>query len=139
MNCWRLDTMLTDTPAARLFAALLLIAGYLILSSSTVALAQETGKITGVVVDAEGGETLVGANAVIQDTTLAGGTTLGATTDLDGRFEIKGLAPGTYSVRLSYVGFQAKVVEGVEVSAGETTDLEVSLAPETAEMEEVVV
>ncbi len=93
----------------------------------------QTGTIAGVVVDAETGETLVGANVALR------GTTTGTATDLDGRYRIRDLAPGTYDVVVSFVGFQGKTVTGVEVEGGETTTLDVTLVEATAEMEEVIV
>ncbi|WP_456427857.1 TonB-dependent receptor domain-containing protein [Rhodocaloribacter sp.] len=95
--------------------------------------AQERGKIAGVVVDAETGETLIGANVVLA------GTTTGSTTDLDGRYEIPNLAPGLYALQFSYVGYNPATVENVEVNAGATTRLDVSLASEAIEVGEVFV
>jgi len=97
-----------------------------------VASAQE-GRIAGVVVDAEEGEPLTGATVRIVDTDR------GAATDLDGRYRFTGLVPGTYDLRFSYVGFQEKVVEGVEVTAGETTRLDIDLNEDSEELDEVVV
>jgi outer membrane receptor protein involved in Fe transport len=93
----------------------------------------KTGSIAGVVVDKANGSTLPGANVSIK------GTTTGTTTDLNGRYRLKGLEPGTYDVLFSFVGFQDKTVTGVEVNGGETTSLDVTLAEETAQLDEVVI
>jgi len=95
--------------------------------------ADAPGAVVGVVVDAEQGDPLPGANISIE------GTTTGTTTDLNGRYRLGGLEPGTYDVLYSFVGFQETTVTGVEVSAGETTRIEVTLAEQTAEMDEVVI
>jgi len=100
---------------------------------STLTLAQQTGKITGVVVDAETGETLIGVNVVIE------GTTTGAATDIDGRYTIPGLEPGTYNLVVSYISFQKQTITGVQLSAGEVVKLDVTLQPENEFLEEVVV
>jgi len=92
-----------------------------------------TGAIAGVVVDAAEGKPLPGANVSIE------GTTTGTSTDLNGRYRLDGLSPGTYDVLFSFVGFQQKTVTGVEVDAGQTTRLEVTLAEATAQLGEVVV
>jgi TonB-dependent receptor len=97
------------------------------------ALAQETGSISGVVVDAANGESLPGANVSIK------GTTTGTATDLNGRYRIKGVEVGTYDLVFSFIGFQQKTITGVEVAAGETTKLDVTLAEQTAELDEVIV
>lgn len=93
----------------------------------------QPGAITGVVVDAQEGEPLPGANVSLQ------GTTNGTSTDLKGRYRLDGLEPGTYDVQISFVGFQQKTITGVEVKAGESTSLEVTLAEETEQLDEVVV
>jgi outer membrane receptor protein involved in Fe transport len=91
------------------------------------------GVVTGIVVEAETGDPLPGANVTIE------GTSRGTTTDLNGRYRLKELKPGTYDLIFSFVGFQRKTVQGVEVAAGETTTLDVSLWEETAQLDEVVV
>ncbi len=98
-----------------------------------LATAQAPGSIAGVVVEAETGDPLPGANVAIA------GTTTGTSTDLNGTYTIKGLAPGTYDVVFSFIGFQTKTVQGVEVQAGQTTPLDIDLAAETAELDEVIV
>lgn len=90
------------------------------------------GRISGTVTDASTGEPLPGASVVIQ------GTSIGAATDLDGEYTIRGLAPGTYTVRASYVGYNPETQE-VEVVDGETTPLDFELTWQAAETEEVVV
>jgi len=94
---------------------------------------ETTGAAAGVVVDAAQGESLPGANVRIR------GTSRGTTTDLSGRYRIEGLEPGSYDLVFSFVGFQRKTVTGVSVTAGETTDIDITLAEETAQMDEVVV
>ena len=62
------------------------------------------GTFSGTVVDAETGEPLAGANALLL------GTALGAATDEDGRFEITGAPDGDYDLRVSLAGFDAQTV-----------------------------
>ncbi len=101
------------------------------LSTSTV-FAQQ-GKISGVVVDKENGETLIGANV------LVGGTGIGAITDLDGKFTLVSLPPASYTVIISYVGYHSVTVQNVEVLGDKVTTLNVSLSPEAIGLDEVVV
>ena len=56
-------------------------------------------KLRGVVTDGATGETLIGANVLLK------GTTIGATTDLDGRFEIILSELPPYTIVVSYVGY----------------------------------
>ncbi|CAM3392104.1 TonB-dependent receptor [Rhodothermus bifroesti] len=93
----------------------------------------QTGKIAGVVTDAETGEPLPGVNVVIE------GTTMGATTDIEGYYVILNVRPGTYRVRASFVGYAPVVAENVDVSIGLTTELNFRLQPQAIGLEEVVV
>ena len=95
------------------------------------ALAQ-TGTIAGEVRAQESGETLPGANVAIV------GTQQGASTSSDGTYRIAGVAPGTYEVRASFVGYRSRTQE-VELEAGETVDLNFVLPSSGVAMEEMVV
>jgi TonB-dependent receptor len=96
--------------------------------------AQETatGSITGKVTDGESGETLRGASVLLV------GTKKGAYSDVKGKFSIKSIAAGTYSVRVSYVGFKPKVVENIAVTAGQISTVNVVLQTDTKKTQEVV-
>jgi len=116
------------------FSLLLAVA----LSLTNVSWAQQdpgrnTGKIVGKIVDAGTGETVIGANVAIT------GTTKGAATDIDGKYAIRGLNPGTYSITVSYISYAKKNITGIEVKAGEATTVNVSLQPKTVGLGEVTV
>jgi hypothetical protein len=98
-----------------------------------MAFSQSTGQITGKVTDAAKGEALIGANAVID------GTQLGAAVDVDGNYLIKNVPTGAYSVRFSFVGYAAKVVNNIVIEAGKTAKIDVILKEEVIQGEEVVV
>ena len=87
----------------------------------------------GTVLDAESGESLIGGNVIIE------GTAIGSTTDLDGHFTIKSVAPGSYNLVFSYIGYHSTTVRSVEVVAGRATTINLSLTPEAIGMDEVVV
>lgn len=93
----------------------------------------QTGIIAGTVVDSTNGEALPGVNVSIV------GTQRGAATDLEGRYRITELEPGTYDVRASFVGYGIKIVEGVEVQADQTTTVNFTMQRKAADLEEVVV
>jgi outer membrane receptor for ferrienterochelin and colicin len=95
--------------------------------------AQETGTISGTVVDAETGETLIGVNIMVE------GTSTGTATDLDGFYSIPNLEPGTYTLVATYVSFQKQTITGVEVEAGEITKLDLTLSPETEDLGDVII
>lgn len=99
---------------------------------ATSAFAQ-TGTISGKVVDRETGETLIGVNILVQ------GSDIGASSDVDGEYRLSDLEPGSYTLVFSYIGYTKKTVTGVEVDASATSTINVQLAPESVEMEEVTV
>jgi outer membrane receptor protein involved in Fe transport len=103
----------------------------LILSSQTI-FSQTSGKLSGRVTDNEGNP-LAGANVLVE------GTSLGAAADIDGYYSIINLRAGTYSVRFRFIGFQSKLVEKIRISADQTTKINVSLASQSFQQEEVVV
>ena len=94
--------------------------------------AQTSGKLSGQIVDNEGNP-LVGANVLIE------GTTLGAATDFEGYYVIINVRAGIYTVRIGYLGYKTQIVENVRVSPDKTTTLDAILQPEIIEGEEVVV
>ena len=100
------------------------------------ALAQ-TGTVTGRVVDAATQQTLPGASVLIpgQDSLPAGR----AVTDLDGQFSIGGLAPGTYSARASFAGFETAVRTDVAVQPSRPTLVLFELREAAASAGEAVV
>ena len=67
------------------------------------------------------------------------GTTIGASSDLDGKFNIKGLQPGKYSIKVSYISYQSVTVENIDVKENQSTTVNISLTSASTELEEVVV
>ncbi|MEH0154553.1 TonB-dependent receptor [Limibacter armeniacum] len=95
------------------------------------ALAQGTAKVVGLVKDASG--TLPGVSVVIK------GTSNGDVTDVNGKFMIKGLAAGAYTLNMSYVGYEATELN-FSIKDGETLTLDpISLSEDSEQLEEVLV
>jgi outer membrane receptor protein involved in Fe transport len=93
-------------------------------------LAQDTGAVAGTVISSWDAAPLAGVVVSVR------GTTLAAQTDVNGRYEIRGVAPGDQVLRLSKSGFATAVVTDVRVLPGQTTTLNGNLRPEFYEMEE---
>ena len=81
---------------------------------------QTTGKISGVVSDADTGEAIIGANVRIS------GTNLGAATDVDGFYYIINLDPGIYNIEVRYIGYKTAIRE-LRVSLNRTTEANIQL------------
>jgi outer membrane receptor protein involved in Fe transport len=92
-----------------------------------------TGKIAGRVTDAETGEGLPGANVQIE------GTTLGAATDINGNYAILNVPPGSYTVRISFIGYQTMRITDVRVNVDFTSRVDQKLKPSAVEMAAVEV
>ncbi len=93
----------------------------------------QTGLLQGKIFSAEENSVLIGATVVLQRTTL------GAATDHEGRFIIRRIPVGTYTVVISMIGFHKKVLEKVEIRDGDTTFLSIGLIPSLVQAEAVVV
>lgn len=93
----------------------------------------KAGKISGTVLDKSSGETLIGVPVMVE------GTTLGAVTDLDGKYLITGVGEGTYVVVFRYIGYVTKRIENVKVSSGNVTTVDVSLESNSQQLQEVTV
>jgi iron complex outermembrane receptor protein len=91
-----------------------------------------TGAVAGRVASAETGAALAGVNVALV------GTERGASTDDDGTFAIEAVAPGTYTLVASFVGY-APARRSIRVEAGATTRVDVQLSVSTASLSEVVV
>lgn len=86
----------------------------------------QTGNIRGYVRDSETGETLPGANVVIDSLNV------GATTDKGGYFVIQRVLPGDYMIVVSYIGYKNHKVK-VRVESDQTAQYEVELDPAVLE------
>ncbi|NJO02456.1 MAG: hypothetical protein HC880_12890, partial [Bacteroidia bacterium] len=91
-----------------------------------------TGLIKGQITDAQTGDVLPGATALVQETGQ------GAAADYAGFYRINRLAEGSYTLEFSFVGYTKRVIQGVQVQADQTLTLDVQLAPE-GNLSEVVV
>jgi outer membrane receptor protein involved in Fe transport len=92
-----------------------------------------TGKVAGKVVDAQTKEPLLGVNVLLV------GTTLGASTDIDGEYFVLNIPPGSYSLKASAVGYTPMTVNGVSVTVDQTTRIQFQLQSQSVELSDVVV
>lgn len=99
---------------------------------SHVVLAQ-SGSLAGTVNDTKTNETIIGANVIIS------GTITGSSTNLDGYYEIKNLAPGNYDVVVSFISYKTDTVTNVKIKAGEVTKLNFRLEEQTQALEGVTI
>ena len=108
----------------------LAIALLLAVMGVTPAFAQ--GTLFGEVTDANDGETLVGVSLLFV------GTSQGTVTDIEGKYIKRNVAAGVYEMRISYVGYETKIVE-FSIEDGERLELDIELNPVSITGEEVQV
>lgn len=103
----------------------LYLPGFLLILFSTGLYAQVgTGTLKGTLTDAATGEPLPFVNIVLQE---GGEQVAGGATNFDGEYTIKPIPPGAYDVLVSYVGYNAKKIEGVRINNEKITFLDIQL------------
>lgn len=115
----------------------ILMAALMFMAFSSLALSQsrETGAIEGTVVDDQQ-TPLPGVSVTASSPNLMG--TRSAVTDVNGRFRIPALPPGTYAIRAELSGFAATIQENVRLSTTVTINVNLTLMP-SAITEEVTI
>jgi len=116
----------------RRFPGGILLALFVILALTTDLMAATTGKIAGQVTDAANGRPLPGVNVLLE------GTTLGASTDLDGNYFIINIPAGVYTVRAEMIGYSPVEQTGTQVNVDLTTQVTFSLQETILDVAEVI-
>ncbi len=93
----------------------------------------QTGIIRGKVIDGNNSEEIIGANVVIK------GTVQGTATNIEGKFEIPRIEPGTYSLVVSFISYKTQTIENIKVEADKATVLNIKLSEDASQLEEVVI
>lgn len=109
------------------------IFAFVIINFSAYPQSDMRGLIEGTIVSREDHHPLVGANVLLQRSVL--GTTCGDS----GKFVLKNIPEGVYSLAISMVGYERAVIPNVQVKAGETVTFFVELKPTAIQIEPVVV
>lgn len=112
------------------FTRIPLLIVLLVLFGAVGAFAQY-GSVKGKVVDEK-------SAPVSYATVVLKGTSYGANTDDDGMYEIRNVAPGSYTLEISYIGY-ATFNQSVSVAAGQAASLNIQLKTDYLSLNEVVV
>ena len=97
-----------------------------------IGFSQNKGTITGVLLDKDSNnQSLPFANVLIK------GTKIGANTDIEGKYTIT-IAPGTYTIQFSFLGYESVEVP-VTVVANETVTLNNSIGSGSYKLKDVVI
>jgi hypothetical protein len=131
----------------RMFLYLVLIVTNLFLSTAGLPAFAQSGGIRGRVTDAETGAPLPGANVLVRaaegsvraDSTEAAGGMSGTAADGEGHFLIDHLPAGGYTLRVSFIGYEAHVMTDIIVRPGRITAADATLQSSAYTAEEVEV
>lgn len=93
----------------------------------------QTGSIGGIVIDRSTQEPLPAANVQVL------GTTLGASTNSEGKFTVPSISVGDYRVRVSLVGYEPLILSDIIVATGRPTELRIQLVQSEIGLEGVEV
>jgi len=93
----------------------------------------QNGTITGLIADKKTKETIVGASVIIQ------GTTIGASSDLNGVYKINSVKPGTYTLVVSFISYKKQIIENVKVAKDESTQMNFEMEEDIATIQGVTV
>lgn len=88
----------------------------------------QTGTLRGKVTDKKTKEPVIGATITII------GTYLGASTDVNGNYQIAGIKPGEYNVKVVFLGYKELIYNGVKIAAAAPASLNLQLSEVTAEI-----
>ncbi len=101
--------------------------------SLSVVFAQDVGTIVGKVTDAKTKDALGGINVRVK------GTSLGAATENDGKYAIRNVPEGVYTIAFSAIGYSSVEVADVKVSANETATVDAALSSRAIPISETIV
>ncbi|MCX6306461.1 MAG: carboxypeptidase-like regulatory domain-containing protein [Bacteroidetes bacterium] len=91
------------------------------------------GSIQGKITDIKTKESIVGASVFLK------GTTIGASTDIEGNYLIKNVKPGTYNIVVSFISYKVDTITGVKVTKDKVTTLDHGISETMTQLSEVSV
>jgi hypothetical protein len=108
------------------------VGGYSATYDQNWGLPKGIGAIAGYVTDAETGEPLIGANVVLN------GTSIGSASDVNGKYYIPNLNVGTYNIKIAYIGYNSVNVN-INIIEKNVTNLNIPLSLADISVDEIVV
>ncbi len=103
-----------------------------ILLSVNLMVFSQSGELKGKITDKESKEPIPFANIIVEQSGKQFG---GGTTDFDGNYTIKPLAPGRYDVKATYVGYKPLLIKGVVINSNTITFNNISMEPTATTLE----
>uniref|UniRef100_B3ENM0 TonB-dependent receptor n=1 Tax=Chlorobium phaeobacteroides (strain BS1) TaxID=331678 RepID=B3ENM0_CHLPB len=116
-------------PRVRLLLAVFLLT---IMLTPLPAWAASPGSVKGTITDKTDGEGIIGASAMLENTTL------GSASDVEGNYTISNIPAGTYRLKVNAIGY-APFFQTISVKTGETATINPQLEQTTVMASEIVV
>jgi hypothetical protein len=91
----------------------------------------QTGVIKGKVLDAENREPIPFANIILQ------GTSYGAISNMEGKFIIENIPPGTYNIIASFVGYEKQIIYEANIISARTIVLNFEMKSMSSQLSEL--
>lgn len=110
-----------------------LIFFFYLISLSSILLANDKGKISGVVTESQSGRKLPGVNIQIE------GTVLGASSDIDGNFIIRNVPAGSHVLKATMIGHRPARIPNVMVLPKQEVSISIQLEETTINFDPVIV
>lgn len=109
---------------------------FLIVMFATLAFSQSiTQTVRGTLIDNDSKLPLTGATVILPGTDPL----IGTVTDLNGNFKFKNIPIGRITLKLSYLGYEAKTITDIVVNSGKEVVLDLSMQESPVKIDEVVV
>lgn len=113
---------------------LLLTIGFVLFANIFV-LAQ-SGSMKGQILDKDTREPIAFANIVLE---VGGTMAAGGTSDFDGNYTIKPIAPGTYTLKATYLGYKTVLLSGMVINSDQIRFYNIEMESSAQTLEEFVV
>ncbi len=109
-----------------------LVFAVLVVLGASSAFSASTGQIKGTILDKETGEAVIGASVVVV------GTKQGAVTNVDGKYTILRVDPGTYTLKISSLDYNTVEVTKVDVKVDLTTEISEKMTKQVATIDKQI-
>ena len=91
--------------------------------------------IRGTIVDEDSQMPLIGATVVVVGSTPL----IGTTTDVEGRFRISGVPVGRVTLKISFIGYEDRIIPNLLVGSAKEEIIDVALTESVSKLEEIIV
>jgi iron complex outermembrane receptor protein len=91
------------------------------------------GTVVGKVTDKQSGESLLGVNIMVK------GTLLGASSNINGEFQIDNFPPGVYDIVATMMGYKKQIAKKQQIISGQTTTMDFQLESTILEQPTLIV